>query len=149
MSNEEISGNKLIMDFMKIQEKETCYEDGIGWVTRHYKTCNELHCTRACVIKGDSYNMFLEDSKYHFSWDWIMPVIEKIEKKGYFTNILSADNDSSKHTMHIVPLHDKEQYTLWSVSKFEAVWIGAVKFIKAEILNVSPLMNCCVARGKI
>jgi len=135
MSNEEIAGNKLIMDFMKIQEKETCYEDGIGWVTRHYKTCNELHCTRACGIKGDSYNMFLEDSKYHFSWDWLMPVIEKIYK-------IIPKNKNIELPLMLVMVTENNKFlfrldmsnTFEADTVIESAWMAVVDYIKS--LNI-------------
>ncbi len=72
----------------------------------------------------------LRDLKYHTSWDWLMPVVEKIEKHGFYTNILSADNNPSKHTMHIALVGEEEIYTLWVDSKIEAVYQAVIKFIQ-------------------
>jgi hypothetical protein len=61
-----------------------------------------------------------------------MPVVEKIESLGYYTNIMSADNNNKKHTMHITLLDEKEQYTLWNDSKIKSVWLAVIEFIKSN-----------------
>lgn len=67
------------------------------------------------------YSIRTRELTYHSDWNWIMEVCEAIEKLGYYTNILSADNNSMKHTMHINKVHEEEKYTLFVDSKKEAV----------------------------
>lgn len=122
-----IEGNKLIAEFMG--GKYMPYTEGMFGHFDHFMFPK---------LQYDENFIKINDLQYCSSWDWLMPVIEKIEKQGYYTNILSADNDNTKHTIHITPLDDDEQYTSWYNSKIEAVWIGVVKFIKAEINNVQP-----------
>jgi hypothetical protein len=60
-----IEGNKLITEFMGAKydgRKYMIFPDG-----RH-------------IVHGDEYD---SDLKYHSSWDWLMPVVEKIEALGY------------------------------------------------------------------
>ena len=40
----------------------------------------------------DEQHFFLEEElKFHSSWDWLMPVIKKIEAKNYWFNRLDGD----------------------------------------------------------
>lgn len=63
MTQEEIiEGNKLIAEFMELQKDE---ESG------NYHIVNEPHIHASCL-------MSIEYLQYHSSWDWLMPVVEKI-----------------------------------------------------------------------
>lgn len=107
MENKEIiDGNKLIAEFMGLKDVMSFREQiGNGF-------CSPV------------------DMKYHTSWDWLMIVVEKIESLGYYTNILSADNNNKSHTMHITRINEQEQYSLWHDSKIHAVYYAVVEFIK-------------------
>lgn len=62
-SKEEIiAGNKLIAEFMGLEK------DGNFW----YKPTGNT--------EGLMYTNKYSKLKYHSSWDWLMPVVEKIEK---------------------------------------------------------------------
>jgi len=61
-------GNKLIAEFMGGRYFEI---GGIMGTTYQY---------RDLIHKGDYY--YPNELKYHTSWDWLMPVVEKIEKLG-------------------------------------------------------------------
>lgn len=62
-------------------------------------------------VKEDKYHNW-EDVNYHTSWDWMMPVVEKIRNLGYHIEItISVDcsvdiiklrGDPSKDVLHIV-----------------------------------------------
>lgn len=116
MTNEEIiEGNKLIAKFM-------------GGKFRKSKDKNTLN--KYFDLKDKGYFYYENEICYHASWDWIMPVVEKIESFGFYTNILSADNDNKKHAMHITLVNEEEQYSLWYESKILAVYKAVVEFIK-------------------
>lgn len=55
-------GNKLIAEFLKIPKCQLCPE--------------EDHCGRYTYGPGIHY--FPHEMSYHTSWDWLMPVVEKI-----------------------------------------------------------------------
>ena len=69
MTEEEIiKGNKLIAEFMGLHFHK------IGWVDKYH-------------IDGNYESIILD---YNWSWDWLMPVIEKIESLGYAVRILDV-----------------------------------------------------------
>jgi len=69
-------GNKLIMDFMEVKEEWATY-DNYGMQEKVYFTKNPFFRTYSYRIPDLSLVAFLKQSKYHSSWDWLMPVISK------------------------------------------------------------------------
>jgi hypothetical protein len=68
MTDEEIlEGNKLIAEF-------------IGW--KEYQDSLNSNKGRIVMEFPGKKSVFLDMMKYHSSWDWLMPVVEKIEKNG-------------------------------------------------------------------
>lgn len=85
---------------------------------------------------GVVYSGFgIHDAKYHSSWDWLMPVVEKIENLEdgeYMFEICGR-----RSTISIMVNHNRydnviitEFHTGNSNSKIEAVWLSIVEFIK-------------------
>ena len=73
MTNEEIiEGNKLIAEFM-------------GGKFRKSKDKNTLN--KYFDLKDKGYFYYENEIRYHTSWDWIMPVLEKIEQLGCIIEI--------------------------------------------------------------
>src|SRR6478609_4997156 len=70
--------NELIAEFMGVKEVKGYY-DSYGTQTPHYFTRFENYRTRSYTNEGESMGEFLDDAKYKTSWDWLMPVVEKIE----------------------------------------------------------------------
>ena len=67
MTKEKIlEGNKIIAEFMQYSDID-CHE------CKHSGVCNHLQC-------GLSTQEKIEQFKFHSSYDWIMPVVEKIEQ---------------------------------------------------------------------
>ncbi len=70
-----------------------------------------------------------KDLKFHSSWDWLMPVVEKIESMGFWFNIkknhvtVARDN---KGTFDSNMIHSE----FGDMSKIERVYQCAVAFIK-------------------
>lgn len=60
----------------------------------------------------------VETLKYHSSWDWLMPVVEKIEKTFAYVNIKGCAVNISTIIETSAP------------TKIEATWIAVVMFIK-------------------
>jgi len=73
MENDEIiEGNKLIAEFM-------------GGKFRKSKDKNTLN--KYFDLKDKGYFYYENEIRYHTSWDWIMPVVDKIEQKGCIVEI--------------------------------------------------------------
>ena len=81
------------------------------------------------------------DLKYHSSYDWLMPVVEKIESLGYYTSICKMDSKDAFY-MKIFPNSKTYNYQdkffqFHFVSPIEhteiriyAVWNAVIMFIK-------------------
>lgn len=78
--------------------------------------------------------------QYHKSWDWLMPVVEKIEILGYYTSI-RLNKYTNKTT--VCTIEDTNEATIGGglsqilvtegfkhLSKIEAVYNAVVEFIK-------------------
>jgi len=100
-----VDGNKLIAEFMKQWKGVDCYRYG-----------------------KDYYGF--ENLRYHLSWDWLMPVVEKIEGLG-FTFIIDGVSAYCYEKGKIM-----EGKSGIAKTKIEAVWIAVIKFIKWQNDNV-------------
>ncbi len=123
MKTEQIfEGNRLIAEFMNVYLQNT-----VNLPKWYYKNkSNNL------IILGD-------ELLYHLSWNWLMPVVEKIESikdtyHGYFgVHIISnnctiqATNFKSNKPIANPPYYFAD-YTL--NSKIESTWHAVVEFIK-------------------
>lgn len=83
MTNDEIlEGNKLIAEFFNNE-----YVDENRWISN-----NQLGLIRVYNFK--ELNLFNQDErnlKFHLFWDWLMPVVNKIELLDYLNlNVYSA-----------------------------------------------------------
>lgn len=61
--------------------------------------------------------------KYHSSWDWLMPVVEKIEKLGYGFVIIGEQTE-------IYTNYDGQLFVEDGETKIESVWKVVISFIK-------------------
>jgi hypothetical protein len=106
MTNEEIlQGNKMIAEFMGLWEAEEGYL---------YNTQFE---------KG----FRMSDLQYHSSWDWLMPVVGKIEDLGHIIIIGTL----SDPLLTVIYLEGFEQELEGSgSSKIEAVYKACLAFIE-------------------
>lgn len=76
---------------------------------------------------GKTYAFYPKDLKYHSSWDWIMPVVEKINR----TELSGEKFDMIifKTTCHINNQHELLSEST-SNNFIECVWLGVIQFIK-------------------
>ena len=106
------NGNKLIAEFIGL---EKCTDP------EHSKSpCYYIPSIQVYATDEDSYH----DLKYHSSWDWLMPVVEKINR------IKGHDIIIYKTTVHV---NDDSQILLETtnnVSIINAVWDAVVQFIQ-------------------
>ena len=118
MNDEILEGNKLIAEFMELKPTEW---GGMYSVSQDHCTCRESTPEKAL-------NGFASIAKYHESWDWLMPAVEKIEnlETEYSVTI-------SKHTCEIHNILVKDiDVNIYKVedSKNKATYIAIVEFIK-------------------
>ena len=102
-----LEGNKLIAEFM-------------GWVHSvvNYHGINLFHYPEGDKSPIHCKQMGLEQMKYHYSWDWLMPVVSKINSLDYLN--LWDDNNVDKYNL---------TESLKNVD-IESTWELCVEFIK-------------------
>ena len=117
-----MESNKLIAEFMGV--KPTILGDEITY---------EMYGAIDCIEDGvDEQHFFLEEQLlFHTSWDWLMPVVEKIENfifdenNSYNVTIGSTNycviQDSNGDTIEIIKDNGK--------SKLETTYQAVVEFI--------------------
>lgn len=123
-----IEGNKLIAEFMGLTPVQIF---GRYSVSKHHCTCNDTTAEKA--LFG-----FAEIAKYHESWDWLMPVVEKIESLNItddegvdysfdvtisYGDCTIQDEDTTRKALHIY------QHGI-DGNKIQGVWLAVVEFIK-------------------
>lgn len=116
-----LEGNKLIAEFM-------------GY---HFKKNIERYAG-TFYYKGKKRFVQPESLQYHSSWDWLMPVVEKIESivdsyHGHFGVHISSNNCTIQATnfrsdkIKEPPMFFADHY---GATKIEATWLAVVFFIK-------------------
>lgn len=115
MEEKEVTeGNKLIAKFMGGVEE---YDAPLGWIKG---------------VEGlpDFQDRFeLTRGKYHFAWDWLMSVVEKIERVSespciqFWVTIEGNECTIEDET-------EEQRFSHISASKIEATWKAVIKFIK-------------------
>lgn len=116
MKEEILEGNKLIAEFMGCEFGHGFWAGaGDYFFPGNTATASEL--------------------KYHSSWDWLMPVVEKIEKVGCVVQIWKSNAAGCKITK-IGSRHEKpKSFTIEGNSLIEAVYETVVDFIKWHNTN--------------
>lgn len=118
MTNEQRESNKLIAEFMTdipaVNEK---------YAFKQFPNYFEATIVPDCGLCWVSV-MHLS---YHLSWDWLMPVVEKIESLGFSTHIIHTKSVGS--LMHIIN-YITDVITTKGENKLEVVYENVVKFIK-------------------
>lgn len=113
-----IEGNKLIAEFMGFEVfwNDVCEFWAVSDIV-------EKHHSKAA-----------EDLEYLTSWDWLMPVVEKIESLGYESQIDFIEVEFKDFSHHCSFNHGgAEESIVYGVdkeSKIEAVFIAVTKFIQ-------------------
>jgi len=128
MTQEEIlEGNKLIAEFMGAKPcKNYWREDALeheDWEHDEWtNTTREYFVTKIHKVS---------ELKYHSSWDWLMPVVEKIEMDCKCdVHIYAHYNWKEPNRCAIYDWKDKEIASKSNDSKIIAVWLAVVEFIK-------------------
>ena len=82
------------------------------------------------IMPFEPYSKYrARDLKFHSSWDWLMPVVEKIESLGLQSEIGRKDCRVYKY-LDIMSAETEDIVSIFSkVSKIEAVWLAVIKLI--------------------
>lgn len=112
-------GNRLISEFMGGKS------DKINFAPKNIRF--------EIPING-TYSFHVTNLKYHSSWDWLMPVVEKIEMLGYDTGICGVEIKGEKLSEVIIsPIkkgNDKiEIHSRDAISKILLTWQVITQFI--------------------
>ena len=125
MSEQEIFlGNKLIAEFMGLEKNDFGY-----WVNKDYLFDAQL-------------KLFDFELKFYSSWDWLMPVVEKIESLIFLNKLLDFTTDeewsvnvSIELDVCIIHHEDRNEHLFMPIisfkeGKIKATWFAVVEFIK-------------------
>ena len=121
MTKEEIlEGNKLIAEFMGGTFKNISSKDiAVSWVSIHMKDDDVNFQEEDYPEKPHNGSCWkFNELKYHSSWDWLMPVVEKIEKTYAYVDIKGCAVNISTIVETSAP------------TKIEAVYMACVEFIE-------------------
>jgi hypothetical protein len=122
-------GNKLIAIFMGA-DMPSCQKDKDGNIVSCTLVYNEVRVVYIISAFGEF--------KFHISWDWLMPVIEKISK---IPVIEATENSDTCYPRTFGMLQDDTGLPMFRFNcchlyvgetLIEAAWIAVVEFIKSE-----------------
>lgn len=118
MKQEIIKGNKLIAEFMGGQYHRLHDEfDGVTEIIYFLPGTNpNPHCSAGTYKR-------LPDLDYHKRWDWLMPVIDRIEMEGVTVEITTKE----------ISIYNNKGFSSrgWYIgTKINSVWIYLVRFIQ-------------------
>ena len=107
-------GNKLIAGFMI--SNEILITPGC-----EYRSDSKVKCIDDLLPEEEDY----ADLEYHSSWDWLMPVTDKIDiqLKNGRSFIEHIDGEWWRNFQHVAYYNSK-------ISKFDAVYKAIIKYIK-------------------
>ena len=114
-----LEGNKLIAEFMYPDNQYSTYYI-------------EEHTFIECIYGNYDYHdtFTIDEMKYHSSWDWLMPIVEKIEE----VNVV-ASFQIEQPTIYIWASSENSTFEdieieIFNKTKIEAVHQAVVEFIK-------------------
>ncbi len=124
-----IEGNKLIAGFLQLQYHKVNQRK---WISQSFDDYGSTALNGYWMEKGEYYFYNSEQCsesqlKFHSSWDWLMPVLDKIQAQVYGVNIVN-------NYCQIIVLNKNNTYkyaktVTESKSKIENAWQSAVEFI--------------------
>lgn len=125
MTQQEIlEGNKLIAEFMGLYPKKSWTT---LWMIDLKKCSYQFNDFITSLMEDEAW--YITELKFNSSWNWLMPVVEKIESMGFWFNIkknhvtVAWDN---KGTCDSNMIHSE----FGDLSKIERVYQCVVAFIK-------------------
>lgn len=116
MKTNPIEGNKLIAEFIGVKKMG----NSLYYVPEH-ELLQRVRYSNEC----EEVSLFDErELKYHNSWDWLMPVVEKIENSGHETMVQISANYCTIDNLNGLRIEKQ------SDSKLDSVYLACVEFIE-------------------
>jgi hypothetical protein len=111
MKEEILNGNKLITEFM-----------GGKWYSKRYPRNHGIRCGTL----DRNWDCIIEKAKFHYSWDFLMPVVEKIEQMPFRVKMCGRRVEIWKD-----PNNLNEQFICMNkrLTKIESTWFCITQFI--------------------
>ena len=132
-----LEGNKLIAEFMgAIFHKD--------WTSAIYKIPQDTYEYIINPTPVSSKFWMADEMCYHSSWDWLMPVVDKIEKENasqftyrYYDEINWGKELHVVTSSYFLNSYNRlnKKFKCESSNKLEAYWLAVVEFIKWYNLN--------------
>lgn len=142
-AKEIIEGNKLIAEFIQFKKTFIRNCDSIEYdysIPDDFELIKEVEI---CIEEERGYgleyqdNCMARDLKFESSWDWLMPVVEKIEKTTVYDLITNYDERSEfiGWSVHWFTLNTNNEILGYIEdkrfeTKINATWFAVVEFIK-------------------
>jgi len=131
-NKEIISKNILIAEFMGGKPVNEVKDNPIAYCFPFEFGNKETWDEGGFQGSGKSFCWDIEDLQYDSSWDWLMPVIDKIELEGYYISITKSNITCCKDFVisPIFSYYFKEHEK--AMSKLDATWFAVIEFIKSH-----------------
>ena len=107
-------GNKMIAQFM---QEPYILDNMIG------------HIQNTAICRTNPEGLVYDEMKYHSSWDWLMPVVEKIEKNGYYVKIETEWVFICRYNDYSGTITRSNTFT-HGLGKIHGVWLAVIDFIQ-------------------
>ena len=135
-STEILEGNKLIANFLGWETFSRYH----SWKCKNVIQYDQSLLDEPYINENDGY-LYEESELFHSSWDWLMPVIDKIEHLYETPTSLPLFGINSHHccfaltyphkyTKFIAGCYPTSPEKIKANSKIEAAWMVAIEFIK-------------------
>lgn len=134
--NKFITNNSLIAEFIGFKSVEVPFDMGCKYLEvppeRQKQAAEE---SKKYFYEGNPYSpyssFYPKEMRFHYSWDWLMPVVEKIESMGYRTTLFCHEyGKEDGNSMHIKDSSHTMLGDGFASTKIEAVYKAVVEFIK-------------------
>lgn len=133
MTDDEIlKYRELIAVFMELE----LHEGGFLYPMRLPQFHGSDHREWCCSDDNGNWIICSENMKYDTSWDWLMPVVEKIESLKFRVKICGFTSFGKQYNECHIKKNDSEGLYVYNHEgigyelKIEAVWIAIIEFIQ-------------------
>lgn len=118
------------MDYSETNKKIAIYD---GWVEKSTnKELGENKLVKRISTDKRIKIMKVEKLNYHCSWNWLMPIVEKIEQEGYCFSVYGHQGGYTETRIFVPGIVDVAQSKISSQindNKMEAIYKSIVDYI--------------------